>query len=470
MNSYVMRMISNFFSACLMLTVVFSGCSKKSSGKSGDVTGPAVTYYVDSRNGNDSKTGHSPEEAWQSLSRLQEASLHPGDSIRFRRGSAFTGPLRITASGSADHLIVLTDYGNAADPAPAFTNPVFQQDNFGNAIRVTGSYVCVENLYFHHTAAFVSGTYQTDGWPVWEMGAIHIARGAKYCVVRNNEIYDCVAGIKSNGEHTRISNNYIHDCNRVLKEWDWGPIGIWFGADYQEADHNRIFNYRAEDPRIRWKSGIGGGADGGAFEIDNARYDKSHISIHHNYTRDCQGFLEVTWSDVASNARYTGLKIYQNISDDYQQFLALWAGKDCEIDNNTIIRRKVNVNDWGVFNIAQNNSRNKIRNNLIITEKSIPIFNTGLNADHFPKDIIRHNLYYAASGSLTMGKEGAGEAAVYGNPRLFNYQNAERPEDFALGSGSAAIDQGEDLGFSSDFIQTPVPQGTGPDIGAYEFK
>ena len=69
-----------------------------------------------------------------------------------------------------------------------------------------------------------------------------------------------------------------------------------------------------------------------------------------------------------------------------------------------------------------------------------------------------------------MGKEGAGEAAVYGNPRLFNYQNAERPEDFALGSGSAAIDQGEDLGFSSDFIQTPVPQGTGPDIGAYEFK
>jgi hypothetical protein len=83
---------------------------------------------------------------------------------------------------------------------------------------------------------------------------------------------------------------------------------------------------------------------------------------------------------------------------------------------------------------------------------------------------MQHNLYYAASGTLQIGKEDAGESAVYGDPRLLNYEHAEEAGDFAPGSGSAAIDQGEDLGLSSDFMQTPIPQGTAPDIGAYEFK
>jgi hypothetical protein len=457
-----------FFISLLMLNP-FAACTKNRSQNPAPVA--AVSYYVDSENGNDSYSGTDEGHPWKSLSRVESASLHPGDTVHFRRGAAFVGPLVVKSSGDKDHLIVLTDYGNPADPAPSFTNPVFKQDNFGNGIRVLGSYVCVENLYFHHTAAFVPGDYDTGGgWAVWEMGAIHIGRNAEHCIVQHNEIEDCVAGIKSNGAHTLIRDNYVHDCNRVLAEWDWGPIGIWLGADYQEVEGNRVFNYRAEDPRIHWQHGSGGGADGGAFEIDDARYDKTHISIHHNYTRDCQGFLEVTWSDVKSHPDYSGFSIHHNISDDYQQFLALWAGKDCEIDNNTIVRRKVNANDWGVFNIAEDNGRNKIRNNLIITEKNIPIFNTGLDSDHHPDDLIQYNLYYAASGSLNMGKEGPGEPAVFGDPHLLNYAAAQQPEDFSIVAGSAAIDRGTALGYTSDFVQTPVPQGQGADIGAFEYK
>src|SRR6185312_2921293 len=159
----------------------------------------------------------------------------------------------------------------------------------------------------------------------------------------------------------------------------------------QEACYNRIFNYRVEDPRIHWKSGKGGGADGGAFEIDDARYNKAHISIHHN------------------------------ISDDYQQFIALWDGAHCRINNNTVIRRKKNANDWGVFNIASDSSENEICNNIIITEKNIQIFNTGLGMQRKPKSIIKNNLYYAASGVLRMGNEGPGESPVYGDPLFRNY-------------------------------------------------
>lgn len=431
-----------------------------------------VTYFVDATGGNDNAAGTSAGAAWRSLARLQQQKLNPGDSIRFSRGSSFTGPFYIRNAGAPDRYIVVSDYGDPALPAPSFTNPVFAQGNFGNCIRIQGSYVIVENLYFHHTSAYVRGPYTpAGGWDVtvWEMGAVYIDKEAQHCIVQNNEIEDCVVGIKSYGPYAQIRNNYIHDCNRVLKEWGWGPLGIWLGADNQEASYNRIFNYTATDPRINWgPDGVGGGVDGGAFEIDDARYPKYNISIHHNYTRDCQGFLEVTWADIGQNPPYKGFRIHHNVSDDYQQFIALWRGAECLIDNNTIIRRKKNVNDWGVFNITQDNSRNTIRNNIIVTEKDIPIFNTGLREPRMPRNIIENNLYYAASGTLVMGYEGPGAAPVYGDPLFVNYSSAARATDFAVRPGSPAANKGLTTGYPTDFAGVAIPKGSGPDIGAFE--
>jgi hypothetical protein len=252
-----------------------------------------------------------------------------------------------------------------------------------------------------------------------------------------------------------------------LKEWGWGPLGIWLGGDHQEACYNRVFNYRAENPKIRWEGGIGGGADGGAFEIDDARFKKSDISIHHNYTRDCQGFLEVTWTDILQQPDYSRFSIHHNISDDYQQFVALWCGRDCHIEQNTIVRRKKNRNDWGVFNITQHASHNLVRNNIIVTEKNIPIFNTGLGIPMQPGTVIANNLYYSASGNLVMGKEGPGSEPVYGDPLLKNYSGSDKAEDFSIRSGSPAIRKGLPLGYGYDFAGVAV-NGI-PDIGAYEY-
>jgi len=432
----------------------------------------STTYFIDSQQGNDASGGTSESTAWKSLGNIKQGVLLPGDSIRFKRGSAFTGPLYIYDAGEQDHPIVLTDYGSPSLPAPSFTNPVFALGNYGNCIRVKGSFVIVENLYFHHTSAYVRGSYTpSSGWDVtvWEMGAIYIDKEAQHCIVRNNEIEDCVVGIKSYGKYAQIRNNYIHDCNRVLKEWGWGPLGIWLGGDDQEACYNRVFNYSATDPRINWgPDGVGGGVDGGAFEIDDARYPKYNISIHHNYTRDCQGFLEVTWTDIGQNPTYKGFSIHHNVSDDYQQFIAMWRGAQCVIENNTIIRRKKNVNDWGVFNITQDNSQNRIRNNIIVVEKDIPIFNTGLQAPRTPRNIIENNLYYAASGSLVTGNEGPGITPVYGNPLFVNYAGATRAEDFGIRSGSPAANSGLTTGYVIDFIGTAIPKGNAPDIGAFE--
>lgn len=302
------------------------------------------------------------------------------------------------------------------------------------------------------------------------MGAVYIDKGAEYCIVRNNEMFDCLVGIKSYGENTVIENNYVHDCNRILAEWNWGPIGIWLGADFQEVNNNRIINISAVDPHIDWGNGTGG-ADGGAIEIDDARNDKSHISIHHNYSRECQGFLEITGSDVKSKAMYENFNIHHNVSDDYQQFIAMWRGANCRIENNTIIRRRQNPCNWGVFNITQNNGKNLIQNNIIVTEKDIRIFNVGLGEnDSKPANIIQNNLYYAASDTLDIGKEGPGNSPIYADPNFVNYATGNKAEDFAIQASSPAINKGLSLGYKTDFIGTGIPQESVPDIGAYEYK
>lgn len=430
----------------------------------------AVTYFVDSEKGNDSNSGTTDALPWKSLLKVEGADLKPGDQVRFKRGSAFTGPLVLTKSGNKDKYITISDYGDPQLSAPSLTNPVFEQGNFGNCIRVKGDYVIIANLYFHHTSAYIPGNYQTDGWITWEMGAVYIDKGAQYCIVRNNEMFDCLVGIKAYGENTIIEKNYVHDCNRILAEWNWGPIGIWLGADFQEVKNNTIVNISAVDPRIDWGNGTGG-ADGGAIEIDDARNEKRNISIHHNYSRECQGFLEITGSDVKSNAIYENFNIHHNISDDYQQFIAMWRGANCRIENNTVIRRRQNACNWGVFNITQNNGKNLIQNNIIVVEKDIRIFNVGLGVNNpNPANIIQNNLYFAASGTLDIGKEGPGLSPVYGDPGFVNYSAGNKAVDFTLKAGSPAINKGLSLGYTTDFIGTGIPQASVPDIGAYEYK
>jgi len=157
-----------------------------------------MAYYVDSQNGNDANDGRSANQAWRSLEKVGSQALLPGDSVRFKRGAAFTGSLYINNSGNSGSYITLTDYGDSELPAPTFSNAVFdpENNNFGNCVRLKGSFILLENIYCHHTVAEVpphAGGFLT----MWELGAIYIDKTAKHCIVRNNELYDCGVGIKS---------------------------------------------------------------------------------------------------------------------------------------------------------------------------------------------------------------------------------------------------------------------------------
>jgi hypothetical protein len=81
---------------------------------------PAATYYVDSQTGNDANTGVSPTNAWQTISRANQSSYSPGDSILLRRGCQWHGPgFKARGNGSVQSPITLADYGD-----PGLTLPL----------------------------------------------------------------------------------------------------------------------------------------------------------------------------------------------------------------------------------------------------------------------------------------------------------------------------------------------------------
>lgn len=75
----------------------------------------AASYYVDSEGGNDANDGLQPESAWQSLARVNAATLAPGDEVLFKRGGLWRGVL-VPRSGEPGKPVRYAEYGEGPLP------------------------------------------------------------------------------------------------------------------------------------------------------------------------------------------------------------------------------------------------------------------------------------------------------------------------------------------------------------------
>ncbi len=200
----------------------------------GTSAGPQ-TYYV-SPAGSDSAGGRSPSTAWRSLSRVNRASLHPGDRVRLRGGSTFPagGGLKVTASGTGAEPIVVQSYG---------TGTARISGSSDSCVVVSGSWVRVRELAVTGctwAGVDVRGDHvdvgRVDAGGSW--AGVQVERGASYTTVKNSYIHDNVRatphtsgsnddsgawGVLVNGDHTTINDNTIrrHD----IASRDYGRDG-----------------------------------------------------------------------------------------------------------------------------------------------------------------------------------------------------------------------------------------------------
>ena len=429
------------------LTILFY-CNSCSS--STNQTQTSKNIFVSSE-GNDSNPG-TIKKPWKTLDRVNRNSFNAGDTIFFSKNSNFSGVLVISDSGTNDRPIVLTSYGNGH--APRFNNPDINNLN-GNMIQIQGDYITVDGLYFHNGVSVT----KEDTINARSIGAVYITLGADHNIIKNCEMFDCPVGVQSYGQHNLITNNYIHDCNRFLSEPSWGPVGIMVATSNHEISYNRISNYT--------NSGGTYGADGGAIEIDNGDYHKENIYIHHNWSIGNQGFLEIIgWEDLSVITE--NVRVSYNISDDYQQFIFFWSGRNCLVENNTVIcTRPQNSRVRVVFSFFDKN--NIIRNNIFVVSNNLQVF-TGTNvygAELYDKQIYSNNLYWSSDETQSdpCGLP-LGEGDIVGDPGFVDIDNL----NFRLNNTSLAIDAGMDLGYKLDFDDNTVPTGSSPDIGAFEYN
>ena len=69
-------------------------------------------FYVDSTNGSDGNDGLSPEEAFQTIDKLNTLTFIPGDEIRFKKGETFVGAFQPQGSGEDGNPIKIGSYGD----------------------------------------------------------------------------------------------------------------------------------------------------------------------------------------------------------------------------------------------------------------------------------------------------------------------------------------------------------------------
>ena len=194
-----------------------------------------------------------------------------------------------------------------------------------------------------------------------QIGAVYLTLGSSYNTIKNCEMFNCPIGIQSYGEYNLFTENYIHDCNRFLSPLGWGLVGIMVATSNHEISYNRIINYTNSRGTY--------GADGGAIEIDNGDLKKENIDIHHNLSIGNERFLEIIgWEDLSVITK--NVRVAYNVSDDFQQFIFFWSGRDCLVEHNTVIcTRPQNSRVRVVFSFFDKN--NIIRNNIFVVANDL---------------------------------------------------------------------------------------------------
>jgi hypothetical protein len=230
---------------------------------------------------------------------------------------------------------------------------------------------------------------------------------------------------------------------------DYGGNGVDIVNAYNEISFNRFENTEA----FSYDYGTGGGA----VEIYQVG---DHTSIHHNWSLNSAGFLEVS-SDGSGSA------INYNVIINATQFTVLHASgiyatniQDFRVENNTLIDVRPHDPYEGSYIAVVgyiSSSAYIFRNNILYISDYWWVAD-----DPFTH---QNNIYYLLNPNTHMGFT-LDPSETVADPQFVDIAN----NDFHLKPSSPAINMGIDLGYKNDFDLNPVPIFNAPDLGTFEYQ
>lgn len=362
----------------------------------------AGTFYIDSDNGLDASEGTTPGTAWQSLDKVNDMALGPGDTVAFRAGGMWTGSFKCSGSGIENSPIVITSYGEGPRPI------VDGGGNVDNVVEIDGQeHIEISNLEITNSSSTEGGrlgirlhsgggicrhiyiadcrihdvmgrySFGTDGKNTGGIG-IRMSNGGQFkdILIEGCEIGNIVrVGISSNGngriDSLVVRNCVIHHCagdgmilryadnsviehNIAYENHDGGDERVSYGvALWCRSTENTVFQYN-EVYNTR------GSLDAQAFDVDMG--GTYNTIFQYNYSHDNNGGFLLTID--GSGDVICRFNIIQDDGIPTGRIFQPVAGNNVIVHNNTIF--------WGQDNGARLVSNNagimKFYNNIFINE------------------------------------------------------------------------------------------------------
>lgn len=397
--------------------------------------------YVDSNNGDDSKSGQSEAEAVKTQTAIDSGCT----TIRYKRGSVFNEAVRMGGGGpgGGGGNKTYTNYGNSSDPLPAF---VVQS---GSVVSAFQGGVSIDGLHLEGSRG--------DGTMENLIQGVCVMLGGNSKLL-NSEITQCDIGIMLSGDNSLVQGNVIHDLRMAVDSTSTdvyvnsvgGAEGIFINGSNNEIAYNTFFNCKAA---AEW---TGGGCDGGATEVTVREGGTvTGVRVHHNFSYNNCGFFE-----VSGNGTFADSEFYYNVSIDSGWMFLLQVNEttlsNVRWENNTIVHHSGSDSTPVVSMIYPQGATLTqdavaFNNNLVIFD-NVSTFQTAVDAA------------ISQSNNLIVSLPNDPD------PGVRNLAGT-KAEDFDLLESSPARDKGMTVaGHNLDYLNRTAPDPGGlTDIGAFEY-
>jgi hypothetical protein len=378
------------------------------------------TFHV-SPTGSDTAAG-GIEEPWATVDRVNGASLLPGDCVLFERGATWNEALALNHSGAPGAPLYVGAFGTGA-------RPILR----GVSIK-SRNHITLADLHVRNSPTFGIDIYLSDGLTIRDTE------------VEGSERTNIFVGPSSNVIVRRVVSHHAKRSGFSLSgEVDGAPDNalIEDSAFYGNEDNGVLIYGRFRATRVVFRRNLVHGNNQGLNDQASEEGLFHHNIIHSNTNADVSVFESPEFCPgstcAAINSRYYNNVIYNHLGSGWNQ----------------------------VFYVGPRNTGIEFVNNIVHAPGEVLCWVEATNTK------LDYNAYsdgtflwgntpissFADWQSIT-GKDvhSLREDAPFLNPT----------SDFRLKATSGCVDSGADLGLLKDFAGAPIPQGAGPDRGAYE--
>lgn len=432
----------------------------------------AAQYYVDSTYTGSTSNG-ALATPWKTLSQVQGAALVAGDIVSFKRGTMYSGTFTVNRSGAAGNPITFNAYGTGA-------NPKFVGDY--NATTNTSNSITKLVYTYNRSYLVFDGIDITD--PAMDPNnrtlqskierAFYLDGSSSNIIIKNCNISLVGIGAYFVGPNNTMQNCTIENMRMVKNTNDGPPPGNDddYGANplVISSSGNKILNNKFIGC---WANSYDYVYDGGGIDFYGDGASNNYVA--YNLITDCNGALELGSGNAGTmtnnviaynlminngstiyvsnsgtyNVNVTGLSFLNNIILETQPFRlsesAMFGFRSTPTAANSLILKNNIIQLYGTIDVARNQWSTP---GALVHENNVYKLGSGsvLNFTQNPSELITTTNYWTSTTSS--------------DPTTWNF----RPI-----AGSVIVDRGTNVGLTTDFAGTSVPQGASPDAGIYEY-